>query len=210
MVYKVCGFDMSVEANTALRNMFYKSRTLFVVEPYSQHHQQKVIEVNVNSLNAGMQTSKYNLRLIEGGNRLAKYARTRSGDESWTLFIAEVNQQLVGYSFLHAPISIEWNDSLPTMPGTARVSSLFVLPAYRSYGIGKKLLSEMHAYGLAKGLEVWAVVENANKASMGLFESNGKKAGNNYLVKVFKRNVASVTTSPFRVDLLVGHKRARR
>jgi len=141
---------------------------------------------------------------------LKKYLNMRRNSSAWVFFSYQIDGNLAGYSFLHVPITDEWNDALPTHNGSARVSSVFVNEKNRGKRVAEKLLSAMSKYGYDNGLYIWAVVEAGNDSSLNLFLRNGFITKKNYLVKIWKRNVFSILTHPLKIYFLIGDKRAKR
>jgi len=141
---------------------------------------------------------------------LKKYLNMRQNSSAWIFFSYQVNGKLAGYSFLHVPVTDEWNDALPTHNGSARVASVFVNEKHRGRRIAEKLLSAMSKYGYDNSLSIWAVVEASNSSSLKLFLRNGYIMKKNYLIKIWKRNVFSILTHPFKIYFLLGDKRAKR
>src|SRR5690625_947843 len=75
-----------------------------------------------------IQDLDFNNLLRKADSRLASYLMIRKNDPAWLFFYYEINNTVLGYSFLHAPLKTEWNDSLPTNNREARVSTDFVYP----------------------------------------------------------------------------------
>lgn len=142
--------------------------------------------------------------------RLAEFFRMRKNNSAWIYFEYCDGEKLSGYSFLHAPNAEEWNDSLPTYPGEARISSTFVYPEYRGKGVRGKLFAAQASYAAARGLKLWAVIEQSNAASMRAAQKTGKVFRRNYLIKFIARNVVTILTNPIQFYFLMGSRRARR
>lgn len=141
--------------------------------------------------------------------RLAHYLRIRRGMSQWIFFSIWDDECLNGYSFLHVPDFEEWNDSLPTRPGEARVSSNFVYPEYRGRGVRAELFAKQYEYAQSNGLKLWAVVEDRNLPSLQAEKKIGFVSRKNYLIKVLGRNAFSVLTNPLEIYPLLGARRGR-
>lgn len=149
--------------------------------------------------------------LLDGADdRLASYLKMRKGDPSWVFFEYREEEERMGYSFLHVPAQEEWNDSLPTRPGEARISSSFVYPEFRGRGIRGEMFKKQYQYSAENGLKLWAVIEKSNYASIKAASKTGNIERENYLVKIVGKNVISILTSPLSIDLLVEEKASRR
>lgn len=142
--------------------------------------------------------------------RLLSYLNSRKNDPAWVFFSAWQGESLLGYSFLHIPALEEWNDSLPTLPGEARISSTFVYPESRGRGVRGQLYIKQYEYAANQGLRLWAVIERANISSIRAATKTGRIERENYLVKFAGRNVLSILTNPFKCYLLVRARRVRR
>ena len=171
---------------------------------------------NVKSGNSG-QVQSYSLENVPGkllniaiSERLRRFIEKRSDCQSWRLFVFEEQSRIVGYSFIHAPVCVEWNDSLPTHPLTARLSSDYVEQEFRGKGIRGKILSDQFEYCRQEGLYLWSAIERTNASAIRATEkAGGVRVSTNYLVKVIGRNVLSICTKPFEVYVLVGKRRSR-
>ena len=148
--------------------------------------------------------------IAKGDNRLKQYLESREGDSSWVLFEVTEEGERYGYSFLHTPVRNEWNDSLCTRPGEARIGSMFVYPPYRGQGVRGELFAAMSKYAMNNNLRLWSVIEKSNVSSIKAATKTGEIAGINFLIKVLGFNLVSITTRPLRVFLLFGHRRERR
>ena len=148
--------------------------------------------------------------LDKSDSRLSRYLNSRANDPAWVFFSAWDGGELLGYSFLHIPDSEEWNDSLPTLPGEARISSTFVYPQFRGKGVRGELYAKQYQYASECGLRLWAVIERANIPSIRAASKTGGIQRINYLLKFAGRNVFSILTNPFTFYFLVGDRRARR
>lgn len=149
--------------------------------------------------------------LLDGQDqRLAGHLYARKNDPAWVFFSAWDRGQLLGYSFLHIPQSEEWNDSLPTFPGEARICSNFVYPEFCGRGVRGDIYKKQCQYASERGLKLWSVIEQSNTSSIRAEKKTGKIRRKNYLVKFIGRNVLSILTEPFKLYLLIGVRRAKR
>lgn len=142
--------------------------------------------------------------------RFSNYLKMREDDPSWIVFYYEVDSKILGYSFLHTPSQEEWNDALPTNNREARVSTNFVYPEFRGKGILGEIAKCQMKYANENNLKLWCVIESSNIPAMKASYKNTSIDKSNYLVKILKRNIISITTNPFRVSLILGAKRAKR
>lgn len=142
--------------------------------------------------------------------RLKKFIDDRFNDSSWILFFYLKDNEVMGYSFIHAPSDVEWNDSLPTSPGEGRTTSTYVYPKYRGKRIRNYIAQQQVNYSIKNNIKLWSVIERVNKSSLKASSRTGEICTINYLVKLWKRNIISFTITPFKVYLLFGARRARR
>ena len=143
-------------------------------------------------------------------SNLARYLNMRAGDPSWYFFYYSEGDEILGYSFLHIPVKVEWNDSLPTLSGEARVSSNYVYPEHRGKKIRGLICEQQIDYSFKKGLKMWSVIERFNNSSIRAESKYCYRKENNYLLKVFSRNIISIISNPFQIHLLLGRKREKR
>src|SRR5690554_3036204 len=149
--------------------------------------------------------------LLDGADeRLASYLKKRRGDPSWLFFEYHEKEKRMGYSFLHVPAQEEWNDSLPTRPGEARIGSSFVYPEFRGRGVRGEMFKKQYQYSTENGLKLWAVIDKSNVSSIKAASKTGNIERENYLVKILGRNVISILTSPLSIDFLIKEKASRR
>ncbi|MEZ2744892.1 GNAT family N-acetyltransferase [Halopseudomonas bauzanensis] len=141
---------------------------------------------------------------------LEKHVRARRYKESWISFFYITEGHLKGYAFLHIPKESEWNDALETKMDEARISSVYVYENCRGNRIAEKLVSAMARHAKTLERKPWSVVEKTNTASMKLFSRVGDVYRNNYLFKIWGRNIISAVGNPIEVNVLLGSKRARR
>ena len=142
--------------------------------------------------------------------RLHRYLESRMSSPAWRLFVYSESGIIQGYSFLHVPKRVEWHDSLPTFPGEARETSTFVEPEHRGKGIRGIILEQQKSYCIKNNLTFWCVIENVNTDSIrSTVRSGGTPVRDNYLIKLWKRNVLSILTRPLRPYFLHGVRRAR-
>lgn len=149
-------------------------------------------------------------KLCKPSEKLHEHISRRKGNDAWVAFFFLRDGCILGYSFLHVPTEIEWNDSLPTLAYEARVSNQFVYPEYRGRGVVNAILRAQSQFAKQESRMLWAVIEKSNFSSMKAGLRAGRIVRKNYLVKLVGRNVISILTNPFRVYLLTGWRRARR
>lgn len=142
--------------------------------------------------------------------KLLSHLKKRQGDSAWVFFFCNDGLNTLGYGFLHAPRQEEWNDSLPTLPGEARISSTFVYPDFRGRGVRAEIFKAQYFYAQENNLTLWSVIEERNVSSMRAASKTGYVGRENYLLKFFGRNVLSVLTNPFQVFLMYPSRRVRR
>lgn len=142
--------------------------------------------------------------------RLASYLTLRRDNKAWVFFEYLESGARLGYGFLHTPQQTEWNDSLPTKAGEARISSTFVYPENRGRGIRSEICNAQSKYAADNCLKLWSVIERSNKSSIKAATKTGYVKRKNYLIKFLGRNVISIIIQPFEVYLLLGSRRARR
>lgn len=142
--------------------------------------------------------------------RLKKFIDDRFNDSSWILFFYLKDNEVMGYSFIHAPSDVEWNDSLPTSPGEGRTTSTYVYPKYRGKRIRNYIAQQQFAYALSNNLKLWSVIEASNTASLKSSLRIGRIKKTNYLIKIYGKNIISIIIKPFEFFLLVGRKHERR
>lgn len=142
--------------------------------------------------------------------KLPELIRRRSGNPAWRLYIYVIDGAILGYSFLHVPSRIEWNDSLPTMPKEARTTSTYVSPASRGKGVRGLILEGQSSDAIQEGLTLWSVIEKSNRSSLRAATKSGAYVVRcNILVKFLGRNVLSILTNPFQCHFLLGFLRAQ-
>lgn len=183
-------------------NYFLKKRYIFVYKDYAENSD-RVTLLSMNNPDIKHLISTSDLRF-------SKYLSMRQGNPNWVLFYYKENDEILGYSFLHTPAKIEWNDALPTMPYSARVSSNFVYPKHRGKGIRSVIAKCQMQYSQEHNLKLWSVIEASNNASIRAASKTGFINRHNYLCKIIGVNIFSIMTNPFKVYLLLGDKRARR
>lgn len=142
--------------------------------------------------------------------RLRSLVYKRINDSSWILFFYLKDNEIMGYSFIHAPSDVEWNDSLPTLPGEGRTSSTFVYPKHRGKRVRNYIAQQQVNYSIENNIKLWSVIERVNKSSLKASSRTGEIRSTNYLVKLLGRNIISFTITPFKVYSLFGARRARR
>lgn len=189
-----------------LEKYFFKKRYIFVYDlnnigPISK-------SINIIDVRDVDKILKKNIKISP---RLQMYISKRKNSSSWKLFLYLDNNEIQGYSFLHIPTSIEWNDSLPTNSNEARESSTFVEIEYRGLGIRGKILNAQKKFCKENNKKMWCVIEGVNIASIISTQKSGiifKQK--NYLIKLLKRNIFSIVLKPFNFFILYGAKRASR
>lgn len=141
---------------------------------------------------------------------LISYINKRRGSPNWILFYYIQGSSILGYSFLHTPIKEEWNDSLPTRPGEARLGSNFVYPEYRGRRIRGSICKQQINYAYKTNLKLWSVIEKSNTASIAAENSYSKVWSQNYLIKLLGKNAVTIISNPLEAHILLGHKNERR
>lgn len=137
-------------------------------------------------------------RLDSVRNGLAEKFAKRLEDPSLTLYLA-LNRDdagIAGY-FWTAEANDEpiWHDKIYIEPGTALGLNAFTLPEYRGKGAFPLLNAAAIRRTVLEGdaRTLYLIVEDSNHASIRANEKLGlKRAGENYLVKVFGENVLSI------------------
>ena len=93
-------------------------------------------------------------------------------DESYALFVAENDDELIGY----AMVSVE-DQAAPTWDvgdRTAEVETLSVLESERSKGVGRALMGAAREFASARGAEtVLVAVAHSNAEAIGFYEREG-------------------------------------
>lgn len=148
--------------------------------------------------------------LERADTHFVKYLRMRKDNPAWIVFYYQKDDEIYGYSFLHAPIEEEWNDSLPTNSKEARVSTDFVYPEHRGKGILGEITKCQIKYAAENNLKLWCVIESSNTSAIRASYKYKFIEKSNYLIKILGRNFISIVTNPLRVTILLGRKRARR
>lgn len=83
-------------------------------------------------------------------------------NEHKQFIVARVNETVVGYCGIH------------NILGDGEISNVAVAPAYRGYGIGKKMFSYLLETGEQMGVEQYTLeVRVSNQAAISLYESFG-------------------------------------
>ncbi|MGL3045472.1 hypothetical protein ACSJMR_10395 [Acinetobacter pecorum] len=186
-----------------LEKYFFKKRYIFVYDlnnigPISK-------SINIIDVRDVDKILKKNIKISP---RLQMYISKRKNSSSWKLFLYLDNNEIQGYSFLHIPTSIEWNDSLPTNSNEARESSTFVEIEYRGLGIRGKILNAQKKFCKENNKKMWCVIEAVNISSIKSTNRSGVNfVGTNYLIKFLGKNIFSIVFNSFKVFLLVGKKR---
>lgn len=195
--------EYKITMKNILQNYFFKVRRIMQYSTLISPANDKVISVSLtdDSLDELLKISD---------SKLSSILEMRRNDPSWVAFLYKPNNDILGYSFLHIPDSIEWNDSLPTLPGEARISSAFVLPKFRGKGIRGLIFQQQCNYALKRNLRLWSVIESTNQSSLKAAGKTGEIRCDNYLIKFLGRNILSIVSKPFSIYLIVGERRVRR
>ncbi len=114
---------------------------------------------------------------FEEETREASQARVREqialglADRSHTTFVAEVDGNLAGYAAVH------WLPYLILAGPEGYVSELFVHPAFRSLGLGRRLLEAAKDEARSRGCSRLSLINFRNRASYqrGFYAKNGWK-----------------------------------
>lgn len=194
--------SMLIRVKKYVENYFFKVRYIFVYDF------EEVVSDDVKFYNMG--AFEESLCLSNVDSQLCQHLGKRLGDPAWSLFLYNENDSVLGYGFIHAPKSTEWNDSLPTKNSEARISSLYVYPCYRGRGLIVKINRAQVVHAKTNNRKAWSVIESSNIASLRAASKIACVSRTNYLVKFFRRNVFSILTNPFEVYFLWGKRRARR
>lgn len=189
--------------NGFIERFIFKKRNIIYYHPSASQSSVMVSMTSMSDLDSQALS-------LEVDSRLESYLRRRKGSSSWILFVMRKESRIQGYSFLHVPAADEWNDSLPTLKGEARISSIFVFPEFRGFGVQGELFKAQAIYAKDRGLKLWAVIEDSNNSSMRSALKVGYVARANYLIKFLGRNIISVVTNPTQLYLLYNFRRAVR
>lgn len=99
----------------------------------------------------------------------------RCAATSGKVFVAEVEQQVVGFVCVWGKVLSEELDEEPSE--YAYISDLVVLPAYRGQGLGQRLLEQAEAYARSQGAAVLQIgVLAANAGAVKLYQRQGFRA----------------------------------
>lgn len=199
--YEICANQGSVMRRFIEANLFKKR----VIVDYDAHTLIASPAIKIVEMDTRPELNRYGA--LPGA--LPALIARRAGSPAWILFLFIDEQVIAGYAFLHRPGATEWFDSLPTLAGEARSCSHYTQPEMRGRGIIGQLLSAQRTY-LGNSTRLWAVIESGNRASVAAALKSGRVRSGNCLVKIIRRNILSVTTSPFRTYILIGARRASR
>jgi RimJ/RimL family protein N-acetyltransferase len=96
-----------------------------------------------------------------------------------------------------------WHDKIHVDDGDALLFDAYVIPRYRQQGVYSDINRRLGSVADKMGADrLFAVVESKNEASMKAHKKCGMEAiGTNYLVKVFRRNVATILVSENTVSI---------
>jgi len=183
-----------------IENNFFKKRLFFVADE-TTHLPERIL--NNPYFRAEIITSSNDLSAkadmwdLTGYNLVEKFAK-RLKDPSLTLYLAldRENARIAGYFWTaEANEGPVWHDKIYVEPGSALGLDAFTLPEYRGKGAFPFLKSVAIRRTVLEGdaRALYSIVEGSNYASIRANEKLGlKKAGENYLIKVFGENVLSV------------------
>ncbi len=191
------------------QNYLFKQRYIFAYALRSYEHNNKISIIKMTDANALDIIRK--LEEVHNSNQpLSSTIKERVNNPAWVCFYYHDNNIIMGYSFLHIPHIIEWNDSLPTLPNEARLGSNFVHPNYRGQRIRGEICKQQINYAYKHKLKLWSVIEKTNIASIRAESRFKTTKTNNYLIKFFGRNIITILSEPLRIYVLKGNRRARR
>lgn len=192
-----------MELNSFFENYIFKKRYIYIYD--------LVFFKEDTSVSFFPMTDEKAIEIINNADdRLAVFLKNRLNNPAWIFFYHHEGEEILGYSFLHVPEQPEWNDSLPTMPGEARVGSNYVYPKYRGRGIIGSICRQEINFSRINNLKLWSVIEKSNTASLRAEGKYCTAKKNNYLIKIYARNIISIVTNPLRLYLLLGKRRERR
>ena len=110
------------------------------------------------------------------------YMFARCADTHGKIFVAEIEQRVVGFICLWAKVQSEELDEEPTE--YAYISDLVVLPAYRGRGLGRALLEKAEVHALVHGATMLKIESLAkNGVATTLYRNSGFSAYQILLVK---------------------------
>jgi GNAT superfamily N-acetyltransferase len=192
-----------VSLNNLLEHYLFKRRYVF-------RYDLTLFEEDENVSFFSMTDNKVIDILRNSDVHLSTLLKQRLSNPAWVFFYYHKKNEIYGYSFLHIPKKEEWNDSLPTMPGEARLGSNYVYPQYRGRKIRGSICRQQINYAKKNNLDLWCVIERSNTASLRAESKYCSIKTNNFLIKFYARNVISIITNQLRIYLLLGERRARR
>ena len=101
------------------------------------------------------------------------------------IFPALEGEKIVGYAFGHAYVKEKKTDSVPVGSRCFDVDELYVLPAYRSQGIGGRLFQAVEAYAKTQGdfLTLATSTKDYKRVLHFYAEQNGMDFHDAYLTK---------------------------
>lgn len=101
------------------------------------------------------------------------------------VFAALEGEKIVGYAFGHAYVKEKKTDSVPVGSRCFDVDELYVLPAYRSQGIGGRLFQAIEAYAKTQGdyLTLATSTKDYKRVLRFYAEQNGMEFHSAYLTK---------------------------
>lgn len=180
-----------------IENLFFKKRYIVLYKKDIDGYSLNVNNIDLNTIDVSRLDKAFK-----------NYMERRKNNTTWRAYGYFIEDTLVGYGFIHIPESVEWNDALPTLPNEARIGSLYVNPEYR----GRRIVNEI-CLALIKNTQrdkVWAVIESSNKSSLKAALRIGNIWKTNFLIKIFGRNIISITTKPLKIYFLIKNRRAIR
>lgn len=101
------------------------------------------------------------------------------------VFAALEGEKIVGYAFGHAYVKEKKTDSVPVGSRCFDVDELYVLPAYRSRGVGGRLFRAVEAYAKTQGdyLTLATSTKDYKRVLRFYAEQNGMDFHDAYLTK---------------------------
>ena len=101
------------------------------------------------------------------------------------VFAALEGEKIVGYAFGHAYMKEKKTESVPVGSRCFDVDELYVLPAYRSQGIGRRLFRALEAYAKTQGdfLTLATSTKDYKRVLHFYAEKNGMDFHDAYLTK---------------------------
>lgn len=172
-----------------LSKNFFKVRFILIVKDRLITASKKI---KVQRIHTYKQLKQFDLSLMNIEN--VSHFKSRLELENVILFLAIVDEKVVGYYWgVQAEKEDIWHDKFLVRKGSVLLFNAFVSKDYRGYGIYKNLIVECNNYFSAISKNVITIVEKQNVPSLKAnFSAGLQKAGTNYLIKFFRRNVFSI------------------